>query len=225
MKKLTFLFAVTLLSLTAICQELDNSFYFRFGYSNPSWNYFGQGKDYWVDGTSKFGGNFEVGTIFLIKSVIPAKNMAIGIDATYFYANVNNFHIGDETGDVNLGIYRVGSKVGPSFTYSPMDKMAFDVYVKADVAWAAVVAPYEKQIDDGDDYFIDYLPVGISTGLNFRYGKLMLGVEYNTISPKLESDDYKGMYLQEALDDFNGEEAGNKKSKMPNLNFTIGMSF
>lgn len=225
MKRLTIFFAVTFLSLTAICQELDNPVYFRFGFSNPSWNYFDQGKDFWADEVSKLGGNLELGTIFLIKPVIQAKNMAVGIDATFLYANFNNFHAGDETGDVNLGIYRVGSKVGPSFTYSPIEKMAFDVYVKADIAWAAVIAPYEKKLDDGDDYFIDYLPVGISTGLNFRYGLLMLGVEFNTISPELESDDYKGMYFQEMMGDFNGEENVSKKSKMQNLNFTIGMCF
>lgn len=225
MKRLTIFFAVIFLSLTSIGQELDNSVYFRLGYSNPSWNYFDQGKDYWAEGVSKFGGNFELGTIFLIKSIIPAENMAIGIDATFLYANFNNFHLGDEMGNVNIGIYRVGSKVGPSFTYSPIDKMAFDVYVKADIAWASVVAPYEQKIDDGDDYYLDYLPVGISTGLNFRYGILMLGVEYNTISPELESDDYKGMYWQDGMNDFNGEENGSKKSKMPNLNFTIGMCF
>lgn len=225
MKRLSILFAVIFMSLTALCQELDNKFYFRFGYSNPSWNYFGQGKDYWADGTSKFGGNFEVGTIFMIQRITPAKNMAFGIDATYLYANFNDFHRGDKTGDTNLGIYRVGSKAGPSFTYSPIKKMAFDVYVKADVAWAALAAPYEKKIDDGDDYFLDYLPVGLSTGLNFRYGILLLGIEYNTISPQLESDDYKGVYLQDGINQHNGEVNGIKKSKMQNLNFTIGMCF
>lgn len=225
MKRLMLLIAVVFLSLTGICQELNNPVYFRFGYSNPSWNYFGQGKDYWAKGTKKFGGNFEFGTIFLIKSIIPAENVAIGIDATFLYANFNDFYLGDKTGDVNVGIYRVGSKIGPSFTFSPIEKMAFDVYVKADVAWATVLAPYEEKIDDGDDYFLDYLPVGLSTGLNFRYGVLMLGVEYNTISPELESDDFKDMYWQEMMGDFNGEENGSKKSKMQNLNFTIGMCF
>ncbi|HAH25745.1 MAG TPA: hypothetical protein DCL77_18640 [Prolixibacteraceae bacterium] len=225
MKRLTILFAVIFLSLTAICQELNNPVYFRFGYSDPSWNYFGQGKDYWAKGISKFGGNFEVGTIFLIQRLTPAKNMAIGIDATYLYANFNDFYMGEKPEDVNLGIYRVGTKLGPSFTYSPIDKMAFDVYVKADVAWAAVVAPYEKKIDDGDDYYLDYLPVGLSTGLNFRYGLLMLGVEYNTISPQLESDDNKGTYLQDGINELNGIKNGSKKSKMQNLNFTIGMCF
>lgn len=225
MKRLTILFSVIFLSLTAICQELDSPIYFRFGFSNPSWNYFGQGKDYWMDGTKRFGGNFEAGTIFLIKSAIPDKKMAIGIDATFVYANINNFHVGDESGDVNLGIYRVGSKLGPSFTISPMEKMAFDVYVKADIAWATVLAPYEDKLDDGDDYFMDYLPVGLSTGLNFRYGLLMLGVEYNTISAELESDDNRGTYWQEGMNFINGDDDGSKKSKMPNLNFTIGMCF
>lgn len=224
MKKFTILFTFTLISLTAFCQELDNEFYFRIGFSNPSWNYFDQGKDFWGDGISKYGANFELGSIFLIKSFTPAKNMAIGINVDYFYVNFNNFHA-DDAEAFNLGIFRVGSKVGPSFTYSPMEKIAIDIYAKVDVAWAALMAPYEKKIDDGDDYYIDYLPVGLSTGLNFRYGVLMLGVEYNVISPELESDDYEGLYFQEMLGEFNGEEEPSKKSKMPNLNFTLGLSF
>jgi hypothetical protein len=225
MRKLIVLFAVTFISLNALCQKLDNPFYFRFGFSNPSWEYFDQGKDYWQEDVSKYGVNFELGTIFLIPSSTMSENMVFGINVDYFYANFNNFHGEDDSGEASTGIYRVGSKVGPSFTYIPAEKMALDVYVKADVAWAAVVAPYEKEIDDGDDYFIDYLPVGFSTGLNFRYGMLMLGVEFNTISPKLESDDHKGVYLQEILDEFNGEDRLRKKTKMPNMNFTIGMSF
>lgn len=225
MKKLTVLFFVIFLSLPALCQELNNPVYFRFGFSSPSWNYFDQGEDYWAEGTKKFGANFEAGTIFLFRSASTARNMAFGIDATFLYANFNNFHFGDDAGDVNIGIYRLGSKVGPSFTFSPVEKMAFDIYVKADIAWAAVLAPYEEKIDDGDDYFIDYLPVGLSTGVNFRYGLLMLGVEYNTISAELESDDNRGTYWQEGMNFLNGEENGGKKSKMPNMNFTIGMCF
>ena len=151
--------------------------------------------------------------------------MALGINADFIYANFNNFNSEDELGAVNLPTYRVGSKVGPSFTYSPMDNMALDLYVKADIAWVTVVAPFEEKFDDGDDYFIDYLPVGFSTGLNFRYRLLMLGVEYNVISPELESDDLKGVTFQEILEEFHGEETLSKKSKMPNLNFTIGICF
>lgn len=225
MKKSILLLAIALMSLNAFSQQLDNKFYFRFGYSSPSWKYFDRSKDFWPEGTSKYGANFELGTIFMLPSILESKIMSVGIDADFIYANFNNFHIEDSEGNINYGMYRVGSKVGPSFTYMPARDLAFDVYVKADIAWAAVLAPYEKKIDDGDDYFIDYLPVGFSTGLNFRYGMLMLGVEYNTISPKLESDDYEGTYFQEILDYLEESETTGEKSKMPNLNFTIGLNF
>ena len=159
----------------------------------------------------------------MIPSILQSKEMSLGVDADFLYINLNNIKYEDDFGAMNMGIYRVGSKIGPSFTYMPRDNMAFDVYVKADIAWAALIAPYEKKIDDGDDYYIDYLPVGFSTGLNFRYGVLMLGIEYNTISPQLESDDYEGVYFQELL--LYGEESPGKKSKMPNLNFTVGLNF
>jgi hypothetical protein len=225
MRKLILLFAVTFITLTAFCQKLDNQFYFRFGYSNPSWTHFGLDKDGWVDGVEKSGANFELGSIFLVPSLTQAKNMAFGINVDYLYSNYNNFAIEDGEDGFNLGLFRVGSKIGPSFTYSPAEKTAFDVYVKADFAWAAVAVPYEKKIDDGDDYFAAFATVGLSTGLNFRYGILMLGVEFNTISPELESDEEEGVYLQEMIEEFIGEGDSGKKSKIPNLNFTIGLSF
>jgi hypothetical protein len=41
----------------------------------------------------------------------------------------------------------------------------------------------------------------------------------------LESDDYKGEYFQEMLEFFIGEGDSGKKSKLPCINFTIGLSF
>jgi hypothetical protein len=225
MKKLILLFAVTFISLTAFCQELDNEFYFRFGYSNPSWNHFGSDKDGWADGVKKSGANFELGSIFLIPSLTQAKNMAFGINVDYLYSNYNKFAIKDDEDGFNLAIFRLGSKIGPSFTYSPAEKVAFDVYVKADFAWATAAVPYEDKIKDEDDYYAAYAAVGLSTGLNFRYGILMLGVEFNTISTELESDEYKGVYFQEMIEGVVGDSDPGKKTKLPNLNFTIGMSF
>nr|WP_321355551.1 hypothetical protein [uncultured Draconibacterium sp.] len=225
MKKFIIAFTTILFWLSGTAQDFDNRFYFRAGYSSPSWSYFDQDKDFWGEGTSKYGANFELGTIFMINSALQSKEMVLGIDAVFLYTNFNNFKYEDELGSVNTGIYRVGSKIGPSFTYSPAENLAFDVYVKADIAWVALIAPYEEKIDDGDDYFIDYLPVGFSTGVNFRYGMLMLGIEFNTISPQLESDDFEGYYFQQYIDAFNEEEMVHKKTKMPNLNFTVGLNF
>lgn len=224
MKKLLILFTFSIFTISSFAQELDNEFYFRFGYSSPSWSQFDMDKDDWGHHTSKIGANFEMGSIFMIQPW-SAKNLALGINVDYFYLNYGKF-TDDEFGyEGNLASMRAGSKVGPSFSYSPVRNMAFDVYVKADLAWASAVVIYEDEIGDADDFYMDPFAVGLSTGFNFRYSILMLGVEFNTISPKLESDDYDGVYLQQLFDDEFTSGNGKEKSKMPCMNFTIGLSF
>lgn len=225
MKKLTILLVVVLISLSAFCQKLDNPFYFRFGYSNPSWKYFGFDKEAWGTEVNKYGVNFEIGTIFMLQTIPKPENISLGINVDYLYVNYNNFKLSSANGDNNLGIYRLGSKIGPSFTYSPIEKMAFDIYVKADLAWGAIAVPNDDGFDEGDDYFLDLFSVGISAGLNFRYDVLMLGIEFNTINPELESDDSNGVYFQELLEGLTGKGDKGKKSELPNVNFTIGLNF
>lgn len=225
MKKITILLAATLISLSSYCQELDNPVYFRFGFSNPSWESFDIGKEGWGSEVRKFGANFEFGSIFLIQSLPQAENSSFGINVDYLYANYNNFHVGEGDESMDLGIVRVGSKIGPSFTYSPHQEMAFDLYVKADFAWATAVVPYAGSMEKADDYFTGFATLGLSTGINYRYGHFMLGFEFNTISPKLESDNMEGVYIQKVIDGLTGENSGSKKSKLPTMNFTIGMNF
>lgn len=225
MKKILLLSVIAFMAISSFSQDFENKFYFRVGYSNPSWSYFDMDKDTWGDGFSKYGANFELGSLFMIPSILNSDVVSLGINVDYLYASANNFHFEDEYGPINIPSYRVGSKIGPSLTYVPMKNMALDFYVKADIAWASVVAPFFEKFDDGDDYYRDYLPVGFSTGINFRYGLLILGVEFNTISPKLESDDYPDTYFQEYIDFAMEKENSSDKSKMPNLNFTIGLNF
>lgn len=227
MKKLITLLAIVSLSLTSFGQDLTNQFYFRVGYSSPSWSQYGMDKDNWDDGTSKVGATFELGSIFMLKGILNSENMSFGINADYLHITYGNFSMGSDGYDQNVGSLRVGSKVGPSFTYSPMDKMAIDVYAKADIAWASAAVIYEDEPSDADDYFLGYGAVGFSTGLNFRYGLLMLGIEFNTISPKLESDDIPGWYFGNpgAYEDSGDFDDYGEKTDLPCVNFTIGMSF
>ena len=82
-------------------------------------------KNDWGDYTSKYGANFDLGSIFMIQPWA-AKNMALGINVDYLYLNYGNFKIDDYDYENNLGSLRVGSKIGPSFSYSPVKNMAFD---------------------------------------------------------------------------------------------------
>ena len=133
MKKIIALFTGVLFSIVAFGQHLDNEMYFRFGYSNPSWSQFGLDKSNWMEAgiDSKIGGSFEFGTIFMINRLLAADNMAIGIDADYLCINYSKLFSNSNGVDINLDHLRVGSKLGPSFTYSPVEKLAFDIYFKA----------------------------------------------------------------------------------------------
>lgn len=222
MKKIIVLFALILFSVSAFSQNLDNEFYFRFGYSNPSWTQFELTQDEWKELgiENKVGAIFELGQIFMIKKLPAAENMAFGINVDYLYSTYNNFSTNSSMDDLNLGTLRVGSKIGPSFTYSPVDKLEFDVYAKADFAWISAAAIYEESIDNDEaEYFRAKMATGLSTGLNIRYGILMFGFEFNTISPEFESEDYPGEYLGNLKDE------DSKKSPLPSTNFTLGLSF
>jgi len=260
MKKLVVLTAVLLLSVSAFCQEMDNKVYFRFGYSIPSWNYFELGKDGWDSDVTRLGANFDLGTIIQLVPLGGAQNMSLGLNFDIAYLNFSRFQApNDEEGTVadgtgaplvdgsgedliaygetlNLGIFRAGSKIGPCLTYYPGRRTAIDVFAKADIAWATLMMPYGKDLGDLDDKYTASVTLGYAAGLNFRYGKLMIGVEYNAINPKLEYNKERGTYFQQELvfmvdmgDDYTFEfpesDLGKKESKMRNLNFTVGMCF
>jgi len=217
MKKLFILFSFVVLTSTVFGQKPDNEFYFRVGYSSPSWKQYGMAKSDWNTFTEKTGGTFEVGSIFMINALPPAENMALGINVDYLYFTYSNFSDIVSQYD-NLATIRAGSKIGPSFTFCPVKRMALDVYVKADINWASFSTLYYDKIDDGDDYYLGYGAVGLSTGFNFRYSVLMFGIEYNTINTKQESDDYPGEYLGNNKDNSN-------KTPLSCLNFTVGLCF
>jgi len=61
--------------------------------------------------------------------------------------------------------------------------------------------------------------IGFSTGLNIRYSVLMIGFEFNTISPKLEDLNNEGEYFG------NVNETNSDKSPLPSVNFTVGLNF
>lgn len=220
MRKLTILFVTMLISTAAFAQdEFDNRFYFRFGYSSPSWTQFGFTESDWADGVKKKGYMGEIGTIFMLNSIPMPDGMMLGIDVDYLSVYYHQFSYHTQSINTDLGTLRLDSKVGPSFTYSPANKLAFDVYVKADLSWVtATVFVYNNDAEDTDSYG-DVAILGLSTGLNVRYSVLMLGFEFNTISPKLEHIDHAGEYIGNMNDD------NSDKSPLPSMNFTLGLNF
>lgn len=222
MKKLTILFVAVVLSSAAFAQgELDNEFYFRGGISSPGWGQYGGSQSDWNDSgyDKKKGFMFEIGSIFMLKSVPMPDGMALGINVDYLSIYWHQFIRETAVQRTDIANLRFDSKVGPSFSYSPVKNLAFDAYVKADFSWVTATAiVYDSNSADADG-FGDVVAVGLSTGFNVRYSVLMLGFEFNTISPKLESVDVTGEYLG------NRDDANSDKSPLPSISFTIGLSF
>lgn len=220
MKKFIVLLSALLIAASAFAQKnFDNEFYFRFGYSIPSWKQFGFNKDDWPDAMKKKGFTGEIGTIFMLNKVLKSEKMALGIDVDYLTFYWHQFSIDQSGSTIDIATLRIGSKVGPSFTFTPVKRLAFDIYVKADISWITATAiVYDKNADDVDGYG-KVFAVGFSTGFNVRYSILMIGFEFNTISPKLENVDYPGDYFG------NVNDSSSDRSPLPSVSFTIGLSF
>jgi hypothetical protein len=220
MKKFIVLVSALLIFASASAQKtFDNEFYFRFGYSFPSWKQFGLEKGDWPDAWKKKGFTGEIGTIFMLNKVINSEKMALGIDVDYltFYWHQFSFDQAGYSGDI--ATLRIGSKVGPSFTFTPAKRLAFDIYVKADISWITATAfVYDGDTDDPDG-FGKVFAVGFCTGFNVRYSILMLGFELSRISPKLEDINNPGDYLG------NFNESNSDRTPLPSVSFTIGLSF
>jgi hypothetical protein len=160
----------------------------------------------------------EIGTIFMLKTFGTKENMALGLDVNYLSIYWHRFSQDMSFLTIDVGTLRFDSKVGPSFTISPIDKLAFDVYAKANISWVTATAIVENDLTDEAEGFGDVFCVGFSTGFNVRYGILMVGFEFNTISPKLVNVDNDGEYLGNAKND-------GDRTPLPSTNFTIGLSF
>lgn len=220
MKKPITLLISLLISLTVYSQgNFDNEFYFRFGYSLPFWSQYGATEGDWADGSKRTGFTGEIGTIFLFKNIPKSDKIALGIDVDYLTVYWHKFETRNEGSEVDLWNVRFGSKVGPSITFSPANRLAFDIYAKADISWLSATGIMSDNDKDEMDGYGDVFSVGISTGINIRYSILMLGFEFNTISPKLESTEYPGEYVG------NINDVSSNNSPLPSVSFTIGLSF
>ncbi len=222
MKKLALLIVALMIVFSADAQKkFDNEVYFRFGYSNPCWTQFGADKDWWDQWpgtTSRWGLTGEFGTIFMLTTLNRNETLALGLDIDWVSFYWHRFTYEEMNYTLDMATMRFDTKVGPSLTFSPVKRIAIDVFVKADFGWFTGVALIEND-DTGDaEGFGDIFAVGLSTGANFRFSILMVGIEFNTITTKLENFDESGYYL-----DFTDNDSD--KSPLPSMNFTVGLSF
>ncbi|RLD57196.1 MAG: hypothetical protein DRI97_05865 [Bacteroidetes bacterium] len=193
--------------------DLENQFYFRFGYSQPTTSYLGvDDNDFW-DSFSRVGGVFELGHIFIINKAALSDGLRLGINVDY--AEFSYHQLSYSLEDFDIGLLKISSKIGPSLSYSPAEHLVFDVFVKAKIPWVAGIAII-SEVDE--EYYLAKPGFGVATGINVRYRFLMLGFEYNSDNMKFENQDHPGQYFGNVGDD-------SDKTPMPSLSFTFGFSF
>ena len=195
--------------------DLENQFYFRFAYSQPANSYLGvDDLEFW-DFFSRWGGTFELGSIFFFNSLDMADGLRLGLNVDYAEFSYNQLSDIDENVDYALGVIKLSSKIGPTLSYSPASKLVFDAFVKAKIPWVGGLAIFLEEIDEG---FIAGPGFGLATGINLRYRFLMFGFEYNRDKMKLENVDYPGEYFGNLSDD-------SDKTPLPSFSFSFGFTF
>jgi hypothetical protein len=227
MKKLTgiILLLAMVVAMNAQDGDLKKQTYFRFGFSLPSWKYVGnENRDDWGgDFTKRAGGIFEVGNIFILNSIKLSPGMRIGINVDYLSLVYNRFAFDNSLYLKSSNFMFFGSKIGPSFSYSPVQHLTFDAYFKFNPVWAA--ANYTALIDDtaGDNFYLGFMGIKYSVGLNVRYSLLMVGFEFNPGFAKMKYfDDDAGEFTDVYYSNVNDN---GKKTPVPAMNFTVGLSF
>ncbi|MCP4312258.1 MAG: hypothetical protein GY790_13415 [Bacteroidetes bacterium] len=218
MKKtfLSFIFlGISLFSLAQNSGDLENIFYLRFGYSQPTKSYFGIDDDTFWEDFSRRGGTFELGHIFMLNRIQLSDGLRIGINADY--AEFSYHELTNKSEDLALGLFKISSKIGPTISYSPVTDLVFDVFIKVKIPWIGVVA----DVPDFDDTFLGTMGLGYSTGFNVRYRFIMAGFEFNMDQMKFENIDEPGDYLGSF--NMNGPESD--KTPTPTFSFTFGFCF
>jgi len=225
MKKLFVLLVSAIITSAVFPQDgnLKKQFYLRFGASLPTWKYYGlEDKKDFPENTKRIGGIFEVGSIYMLNGIKLPDGMRIGINVDYLSLNMNRFTFSDDA--FKTTFLFLGSKIGPSFSYSPVKHLVFDTYIKFNPVWSAF--NYDKSDDSEleDDLYLGFMGIKYSLGLNVGYSVLMLGFEYNPGYAKLryydqEENELTREYMGNA-DDLNGN-----KTSVPCFNMTLGLSF
>jgi hypothetical protein len=225
MKKLLILSLAICLSYGSFAQEgegLDNRFYFRGGFSNPTDAYLGYKNTPFPELISKKGYVFELGSIFMLNNLDLADGLRLGINVDYAEITYHKFMYEDDFEYIDLYMGQVSSKVGPSLSFSPVNRLVFDGFFKLKIPWVAFGyfdAPDTPELHE--DYYLGAIDVGFSTGINIRYGILMLGFDYSSNNMKMNSDEDSDVYLGNFLDP---SDTGDK-TKFAYMNFTIGLNF
>ena len=135
----------------------------------------------------------QFGTMYFLNFIDIGDKMAIGIDVTWFGASYQNASYSflrnytdnnvaySDAGEFNMYYLMFNAGVGPSFSFSPAEKLALDLSFKVSPAFAVSAGKYSLSAAGGDSENLGASGFGFlyTPSFYFRYRLLLLGVEYN----------------------------------------------
>ncbi len=222
MKKLFLVTVIMVFAAGIYAQgDLDNAFYFRFGYSKPTKAYGGIDNDDIWDDMKRNGIMFELGHIFYFNSLKMADGLRLGLNADYLNMTYHSIKH-EEIDNIKSRIFLFGSKIGPVISYSPVDKLVFDAFVKLNPVWVSTLV--DDTYGNESEVFVGFMGIGYSFGINVRYSILMVGFDFNKSWNKMRWIDDDGNLSD---DIFVGNASDNDKdyTPVPNFNISIGLAF
>lgn len=205
--------------------DLDNQFYFRGGLCRPTWHYgFGEGKSDFEDSKGdtpkRTGFAFELGNIFMLNSLPLADGLRLGINADYL--SVYNAKFVQDGYKSNT--FFLGSKLGPSLTYSPVSNLELDVFAKIHPVWFALGTDTNSDYSFGEamsdgNFSASAVKIKYSLGFNVRYAIAMIGFDF--CPGKMKTYSYEdGEKSEEPIQDEDGNNL-----RYNTFNLTVGLSF
>jgi hypothetical protein len=223
MRKLVITFLLTTILIAARAQDgdLKKVNYLRLGFSLPTWKYYGwDDKSDWDDNTKRIGGMLEAGSIYILNGIKIADGMRLGINVDYLSMT---YHLLRET-DRNYGYHfmYLGSKVGPSFSYSPTDRLVLNAYFKLNPVWVAGSMWLFNDDNMDDRIYIGFMGIKYSVGFDIRYSMAMLGFEFNPGFVKFREYNTDENKL---TDHYLGNINAGDKTPVPCINLTLGLGF
>ena len=233
MKKILLFVTVLIFTAGIYAQgDLENKGYFRIGYSKPTKTYAGiTDNDVWSEGNVKRHGLIlETGKFFYFNGLNFPDGLKLGINADWVSFKWHLINVKEYDQKLNNMLF--GSKVGPVFSYSPVDGMAIDAYTKFNIEWFGLTVWKNEAIDESE-LFMGFFGPGYSFGLNFRYNALIVGFEFSRTWNKLKYlDEDEGLVeynLNDALYYMIGPGVGIDNdadyTSVPAFNITIGLAF
>lgn len=139
--------------------------------------------------TMNSGFGLQVGKMYFINAIDLGDKFKIGVDVTWIsfsylsgnYDYSRTFNNGNETEEIEFPISYMlfSAEVGPSFSFSPTEKMALDIAFKITPTFMTSSGEYFINTGDRESFLASGVGLRYTPAFYFRYGPILLGVEYN----------------------------------------------